>query len=438
MKGSAQSSSQPLAKRGRSKRAKMGLTPLVGRKQVRAIQDYLHKLRALYPHPNRVLFYDDVVVAYLLAFYNPVVRSLRCTEDMSQLEAVNRFLSVDVICKSTLSDANALFDPRHLHGLLAHVRSKLPRLKQQDPKLEQLLQQLICFDGSFFRIAGDVQWAMWHRKPNGPKGTGYVPTRKHLRLNCAFCQSVGVPIGVSISGDDGDGEGAAAMKLITTSAEQGGIGEQDIERIYLFDSGVVSFDLLTTLIDRGDHLVCNLRDQVGFTTEKQLPLTEQDKQAGIASDSLGRLSGSSCHKAPKGQFREIIIPYTDRNGKQKHMRLLTDILDLPAHLIAELYRHRWQVELFFRWLKVHAQFRHLMSFSRNGVTTGFYIATLAAMLLCLHSNQPLNKYAFSMFGFVANGLATPAEVLPILQKRAREKELEKARLARKRAEKISG
>ena len=148
MNVSTESSPEPASKRGRPRRARIGLTPLVGRKQVRFIQDYLQKLRALYPHHNRVLFYDDAVVAYLLAFFNPVIRSLRCTEDMSQLESINRFLSVDVICKSTLSDANALFDPRHLHGLLAHVRSKLPQLKQQDPKLERLLQQVISFDGS--------------------------------------------------------------------------------------------------------------------------------------------------------------------------------------------------------------------------------------------------------------------------------------------------
>jgi hypothetical protein len=94
----------------------MDLTPIVGRKHVRAIEDYLTKLRTLYPHPNRVLFYDDVVVAYLLAFLNPMVRSLRCLEDMSRLPGVNSVLSVDAICRSTLSQANALFDPKHLEG----------------------------------------------------------------------------------------------------------------------------------------------------------------------------------------------------------------------------------------------------------------------------------------------------------------------------------
>ncbi len=404
---------------------------MVGRQHVRAITDYLQKLRTLYPHPNRVLFYDDVVVAYLLAFFNPTLRSLRCVEDMSQLKSVNRFLSVDALCRSTLSEANALFDPSHLLGLIEHVRSKLPRLKQQDVELEQLLQQLVCLDGSFFRMAGDVQWAMWHRDHK-------TDTRRHVRLNCAFCESSGVPLGVSISGDDGDSEGAAAVKLITTPTAEGGLGpsDPDIERIYLFDSGVVSFDLFSTILRRGEHFLCNLRQPVGFVVQQELPLSAADQAAGVISDRIGRLKGSVGHPPPAGLFREILIPYTDRNGIARQVRLLTDLLDLPVHLIAELYRHRWQVELFFRWLKVHAHFRHLMSCSRNGITTGFYIAIIAAMLLCLHTQQPLNKYALNMFGAVASGLATPEEVLPILARRTRQKELERLRLARKRAEKI--
>lgn len=431
VKATVQHAISTARKVGRPKRPRADLTPVVGRQHVRAITDYLQTLRTLYPHPNRVLFYDDVVVAYLLAFFNPTLRSLRCVEDMSRLGSIQRFLSVDALCRSTLSEANALFDPNHLLGLIAHVRSQLPRLQQQDPELAQLWQQLVCLDGSFFRMAGDVQWAMWHRNSQ-------ADTRRHLRLNCAFCESRGVPLGVSISGDDGVSEGAAAVKLITTPAAQGGIGESDpdIQRIYLFDSGVVSFDLLSTILGRGEHLLCNLRQPVGFRVERELPFSAVDQTAGVVSDRVGRLQGSPGHPAPAGLFREILIPYTDRNGISRQMRLLTDLLALPAHLIAALYRHRWQVELFFRWLKMHAHFRHLMSFSRNGITSSFYIAVLAAMLLCLHTQQPLNKYALNLFGSVASGLATPAEVLPILARRTHEKELERQRLARNRAKKI--
>ena len=417
--------------RGRPKREKIQSLPLIGRKYIRQVEDYLRQLRAHYAHPNRQLFYDDVVTVYLLAFFNPVIRSLRCIQDVSQVKGIHRFLSVEAVCRSTLSDANALFDPQHLQGLLSHVRDKLPALGHQDGALERLLHKVVCLDGSFFHLAGDVQWAMWHRNSN-------ADTRRHLRLNCVYCQKEGVPLGVSISGDDGQGEGAAAVKLLDALAQEGVVGTDETERIYLFDSGVVSFELICSILKRREHLLCNLRDEVGFTVERELPLSERDRKAGVISDRVGRLSGSIKHPPPEGTLREIIIPYVDRKGKSRHVRLLTNLLDVPAWIIAELYRYRWQIELFFRWLKIHVQFRHLLSHSRNGVTTSFYIAVLAAMLLCLQTRQPLSKYSYNLCCAVASGLATPQEILPILQRRMRESDLAKQRLARKRTEKTNG
>jgi hypothetical protein len=408
-------------------RLRRDLGPLVGRKHLRAITAYLADLRKLYPHQNRILFYDDVVVAYLVAFFNPAIRSLRCIEDASQVPGIRQFLGVEALRRSTLSDANRLFDPAHLQGLIRHVREHLPQSTRHtllDPILQKLVDQIVCLDGSYFRIAGDVQWALWQRNVH-TKGT-----RRHVRLNTSYCLSTGVAEGVSISGDDGVGEGQAAIGLLP---------EQDpddpIEHLYLFDSGVVSFGLLTEILKREDHFLCNLQDQVNFAIEQERELTQKDRAASIQSDRIGRLTGSNKHRPPEGLLREIIVNYIDRHGKPRHIRILTDLLELPAHLIAELYRYRWQIELFFRWLKVHAQFRHLMSFSRNGVTTGFYIAVLAAMLLCIHSQQELDKYALNLFGMVAGGLAEPADVLPILERRARAKRLERERLARRKAQK---
>jgi hypothetical protein len=70
---------------------------VTGRDYVRLLDGYLARLRGAYPHPNRVLHYDDVLVAYLLAFFNPALRSLRCIEDASRLPGVNRFLGVDAV-----------------------------------------------------------------------------------------------------------------------------------------------------------------------------------------------------------------------------------------------------------------------------------------------------------------------------------------------------
>jgi hypothetical protein len=103
-------------------------------------------------------------------------------------------------------------------------------------------------------------------------------------------------------------------------------------------------------------------------------------------------------------------------------------------VIAELYRYRWQIELFFRWLKAHANFRHLTSHSRNGITLSFYVATIAAMLLCLHTQGPLSKYGYNLLGMAAAGLGDLHDILPLLENRDRERRLARARQARKRAE----
>jgi hypothetical protein len=383
---------------------------------VKLIADYLVQLRRAHAHPNRVLFYDDVVIAYLLAFFNPALRSLRCIEQASQLPGVNQHLNVEAICKSTLSDANALFDPDLVEGLIAQLHDRLPNLRQQDRELEHLLDQVIIHDGSFFHLAGDIAWAIASTNQHDTYGA-------HVRLNCQFCLRSGVPCGVSISGSDGIGEASAASVFV----ERG--------HIYLFDGGVVSFNLLKTIVAGGSQFLCNLAPGVKFQAEQVRELTGADRTAGVISDRVGRLVGSDRRDAPDALVREVVIHYVDRNGSTKMLRLLTTLLNLPAHQIGQLYRYRWQIELFFRWLKIHANFAHLTSHSRNGVTLSFYIAVIAAMLMCLHTRRPLSKYGYNLLSMVAAGWGSVSDMLPILQEQERRSQLERERLARKRAEK---
>jgi hypothetical protein len=370
----------------------------------------------LYPHPNRLLFYDDVVIAYVLAFFNPVVRSLRCIEHASQLPGINRFLNVQAVCKSTLSDANALFDPRHLEGLIQDLRGRLPNLHQQDRQLEHLLEKVIVHDGSFFRVAADVAWAI-------ASSNQYHAGGAYVRLNCQFCLKNGVPTGVSINGSDGIGEGAAAAAFVESG------------HIYLFDGGVVSFDYLQTIVNAGSSFLCNLAPGVKFEAVETRTLSARDRDCGVSSDRVGRLAGSDTRVAPDAVVREVLVEYVARDGTPKTLRLLTTLLDVPAFVIAELYRHRWQVELFFRWLKIHANFQHLTSHSRKGITMSFYVAVIAAMLMCLQTQRALSKYGYNLLSMVAAGMGDVSDMLPILEQQERQSRLERERVARKRAEK---
>ncbi len=162
------------AKPGRKPRPAVRGEDLFGGKYVPILQDHLTRLRATHPHPNRTLFYDDVAIAYLLAFFTPAIRSLRTMEDFSQTEQMQEQLSVDRLPRSTLSDANALFDPTLLEPIIEDLRARLPHLRHADPKLAELTERVRVVDGSLFTVAADVAWACIKADPTESPWTRFA------------------------------------------------------------------------------------------------------------------------------------------------------------------------------------------------------------------------------------------------------------------------
>ena len=103
--------------------------------------------------------------------------------------------------------------------------------------------------------------------------------------------------------------------------------------------------------------MARLKANIPFAPQQQRPLSAEDAAHGVVSDDTGYFSGSRNHKAPHLLVREIVIVDPARPGSHA-IRLITDLLELPAHIIGLLYQQRWQIELFFRWLKVHNHFAH--------------------------------------------------------------------------------
>jgi transposase len=389
---------------------------LIGAGYLDLLQRHLRRLRKADRHPNRLLHYDDLFAAYLLAFFNPTLRSLRTIEDFSTTPQMQEHLSIDRLCRSTLSDANAVMDANLLLPLIADLRARMPALGKADAKLEQLLKDVIIVDGSFFRVASDVAWALRRR------ASGSATRHEHfVRLDLQLCCARGVPEEVAISGR-GDSEVAVA-----TSKVHGGV-------IYVADRGIFSFAYIQRILNAGSDLLLRIKTSQKFTPHQQLTLSNEDKAAGVISDRTGVLAGDRYRPAPTATLREVIIldPLTARP-----VRILTSLLDVPAHVIGAIYRQRWQIELFFRWLKVHARFRHLISHSANGLHLGFYVTVIAVLLIYLHSGRKPSLYAYNMLCAVAMGWASVADILPILERREKERQRDRERQARRRAEKTA-
>jgi hypothetical protein len=373
------------------------------------------RLRKAYGHGNRTLFLDTVLTAHLLAFFNPCLRSLRTIEDFSQTEDAREELDMERICRSTLSDANAVLDAGLLEALIEDLRRRLPGLPQMDGKLGRLLKRLRLVDGSYFSVAADVYWALRKRKPGDASADD-----RFVRLDLQMCCMSGVPECVEINGW-GTGEVAVAQRHVEAGF------------IYVADRGIFSHDWLTAMLSGGADFVLRIKTSQKTRTIQENALSDTDRSAGALSDRVVALEGGPGRNAPAQPLREVRI--VDADNPEKVVRLLTNLMDVEAHLLGTIYRHRWQIELFFRWLKVHANFRHLISQSRNGILLGFHTAVIGVLLLYLHTGRKPSKYGFNMLCMVADGSATLQEIIPILERRERECALARQRLERLKAQK---
>ena len=388
------------------------LKDLAGAKHAKALRARLRPLRDAYDHGNRRLFYDEVVTTYLLAFFDPTLRSLRAIEDFTSDEA----LHPRKLCRSTLGDANALMDARLLEPIIRHLQARVPDLPRADRALHRLLRDVQIVDGSFFAAAADVAWAL--RKHGGSR-----QARLDLRLDAATM----LPVTLHVSGT-GQSESARAAERIEPGA------------VYVADRGFGTLAYASAVLDGSADFVLRVKGAVNFEPrEAERHPDADDVAAGVLSDRIGRLVGSPHARArksvPAQELREIFVCDPDRPADRPPLRLITSLIDLPAHVVAALYRWRWQIELFFRWLKVHAHFRHLVSRSRNGMTLGFHVAVIAVLLTYLRTGRPMSAYAFNLLGYVAEGRTTAAHILPILERRDRACARDRARQRARRAAK---
>lgn len=387
---------------------------VVGHEYVQLIQPFLARLHQTYQHPNRRLYYDTVLTALLMGFYNSAIRSLRTMEDQSCCEGFVELLPVDRVCRSTLSDAMKQMEAGYLLPLVGTLVKQVPALKRTDDDLHALMRRIIAADGSVFTVPADVLWAIALNRSNGKAG-------RQFRLNLQLDVLQFLPATFSVSGDDDGSESAAFMRDLIAGV------------IYVCDRNFVDFKFIHAVFDKNSDLVVRLKSDTKFTALEERPLSDADRAANVVSDRIGLVPGSAGSPGfGDKRLREIIL--TDpRSGKP--VRLLTNLLDLPARIIGLIYRHRWMIELFFKWLKCTARLRHLLSESQNGITMQLYVAVIAVLLMHLRTGRRPSIYATNCIAMVASGMMSVATMLKILEQRERERDLERARLARKRAEK---
>lgn len=369
---------------------------VVGRRFLRLIEDQLRHLHRQPAHGNRDVFLDHLVVAHLIAFFNPNLRGLRSVEDVFNHRPVRKRLGVPRLPKSTVSDAQRVFDPAVLLPVLESLRQRAGT-QARDPRLDSLTRQLIAVDGSFFTVAPRIAWAVYN-----------TPNKGSVRLHVQFNVFDGLPDRATLT----DGQASESQQL-----------HQDLrpDCFYVMDRGFQDYELFHHILESGSDFLVRLRKSAHTAPLEDRPLSVDDQSVGVQSDTLVRLGWRPDQTPEFGPLRLVTIAFTNRRGEQETLRLLTNRLDLPAWMVGLIYQHRWQVELFFRWLKCTAHFQHFFSEDLKGMTLQVYVTMIGLLLIALETGAKPSKYDHALLSMAVNGFLTVDEALETAAKRRAER-----------------
>jgi hypothetical protein len=379
---------------------------LVSWRLLQPLEHLLGCLRRPAEHGNRTLFAEHLLIAHLVAFFSPALKSLRRIEDVFDHPGARRKYGLPRLPHSTLSDAHALFDPALLTPLVADLRRRVAP-GPHEPRLDELTRKLLAVDGTFFTLAPRVWWALYTK----PNGTARQPPKQNqhgnVRIDVHFNVLAGVPEQAVLS----DGRTPEYRTLVANLQPQA---------FYVLDRGYHCYQMMAEILAARSDFLVRLRGDMQFRVVADEPLSATERAGGLRRCQTVRVCGLRGEKA-LGDTPLRLIELAADDGTT--FRLLSNRLDLSAELLGLVYRHRWQVELFFRWLKCLVNFRHFFAESENGVAWQVLVALIGTLLLALASGARPNSYDWALMTHVASGLLpADAEFYRILARRRAERE----------------
>ena len=360
---------------------------------------------------NRRLFMDQYCALLLLFMFNPCLRSLRALQQASELKNVQRKLGCSRASLGSLSEATDVFDPQRLREIIGQLAAQVHPTRNVAE--EHIRQLLVAVDGSVIKTLATIAAATYLKTKNGD-------SRSAWRLHTHFDVDRGIPTRIDVTTARNSGKTEEKNVLRTQLAA---------DHCYLMDRWYAQFTLFNEIHAIGSSYVCRIRDNSRYKILEERPLSDAAREAGVLSDQLVELgAGSPSTAQPDHPIRLVLVKCTphQKTGGRKGgtagppsdgiLRIATNLLDPPAEIIAELYRQRWTIEIFFRFFKHVLGCRHLLSTSQAGIEIQTYVAIIACLLLALWTRGKPTLRTYEMVCLYLQGWADEEEFLAHLKK----------------------
>jgi hypothetical protein len=261
---------------------------------------------------------------------------------------------------STISDAFARYPVTLVQKLYQRLLAQVPLLEVDE--FRELGRVTIC-DSSLFPIMIRAFWAVYKKYAHG------------LKMHLCFSLNAMLPVCFLITNGKGD-DRKGLRELLETGVT------------YIADRGYIAFDLFFEIVQLMAFFIIRSRKNLCYQVQQTLTVTLPEAARYIflaVTDELVIFE--------RDRHRQVYRRISFRT-RQQFFILLTNRLDLTTYDLIKLYCFRWQVELFFRYLKQTLQAKHLLNLSETGVAIHFYLVLIAHLLLVIYKYQQQQLFLF--------------------------------------------
>lgn len=328
----------------------------------------------------------DYLSLFLLALVNPAVKTLRALSAASQLRRVQADVCTRAVSLGSLSEAQHLVDPQLLEKLIASLSQQIQGPAPKDPR--QAWQVWLARDSSIFAATSRMFWAQY--------GAGKAGRPNHaVRFHVSFHLWDDKPTHVAVT------PGKVCERKVWRAQLQPGatyVGDRYFAEDYR---------MFGRLQEHGCQFVLRLREEAVVQVEAENPVGAEEQKAGILSDQWVRLGSRKRYHTAR--LRVVSV----RKPSGTVMRLVTNLspAQMSGREVQTLYRRRWQIECFFRWIKCLLGCRHWLAQSQSGVTTQLYLAVIAGLLLQLVLGRRPHQRLWERLQLYLLGWATQDELM---------------------------
>ena len=256
--------------------------------------------------------------------------------------------------RSTLADANELRDWRIWSDLAALLIRRARKLYANEALGVELDNTVYALDSTTIDLCLSLfEWAPFRS------------TKAAIKLHTLLDLRGAIPTFIHIS--DGKLGDVNVLDLMTFEAGA----------FYVMDRGYVDFARLYALHQTGAFFVTRAKSPMDARRVYSAPV---DRASGVICDQRVMLNGRQSAKRYPEHLRRIRFKDSDSG---KTLVFLTNNTTLPALKIAALYKSRWSVELFFKWIKQHLRIKHFLGNSENAVKTQVWCAVATYVLIAI-------------------------------------------------------